>query len=50
MNPPRLIAADDRALVPLYPRLGVDRDEVVDDLVQQIEKVASCLGESETTL
>jgi hypothetical protein len=43
-SPPRLQIVDDAVIVPLHLPLGVERDEVVRDMVAQIQSVISLLS------
>ena len=49
--PPRALrdSETDAPLVPLFPRVGVDREAVLADLERQVEEVARLLGEGPTS-
>ncbi len=44
-DPPQLVFVGENVVVPLRPALGVEEDEVIRDLVQQIQEVADLLKE-----
>lgn len=47
-TPPRLFETDEPPVVPLYPRLNAEKDEVLDDLMAQVGEVRTLLAANAT--
>ena len=47
-EPPRLFEIKDQIVIPLYPKTGCERQDVVADLVQQIHEIINLLAPKNT--